>query len=94
MEKTASVYQNMLEKLDRGLIVASSLMGAYFLIFFTLEVIPSEDAAFWQSIFALCIGGAAGLVSFVFIGNKIYQKSSAQETWTPPHIRVKAAGET
>ncbi|MEY8562682.1 LuxR C-terminal-related transcriptional regulator [Eggerthellaceae bacterium 3-80] len=94
MEKTASVYQNMLEKLDRGLIVASSLMGAYFLIFFTLEVIPSEDAAFWQSIFALCIGGAAGLVSFVFIGNKISQTSSAQDTWTPPLFWVTAAGQT
>lgn len=94
VEKTTSADRNLLEKLDRGLIVASSLIGSYFLIFFALEVMPSKDALVWQSIFALCVGGAAGLVSFIFIGRKASQTSHAQDTWTPPLFWITAAGQT
>lgn len=93
MEKAKSVGQGLIEGLDGGLVIASSLMGAYFLVFFALETIPSDSAGLWCSVAALAIGVAVGLTSFVGIAGKMTQRSAVREAWAPPLFWATAIGQ-
>lgn len=94
MDEAESMGHGLMKGIDWGLVVAASLTGAYFLTFFSLEVVDSADIAGpWCAAVTLFIGTAAGLALFPWLANGPGRRFAGSNPWVPPLFWVAAAGQ-